>query len=74
MSKLVRKVGYILFVASLSFAAGSRMVMAQQKRAGDPAKDYPNKPIRWIIDFGAGGLSDTLARIVGQKLTEAWDS
>jgi tripartite-type tricarboxylate transporter receptor subunit TctC len=28
--------------------------------------------VRWIIDFGAGGLSDTLARFVGQKLTEAW--
>jgi tripartite-type tricarboxylate transporter receptor subunit TctC len=46
--------------------------MAQQKGAGDPAKDYPNKPVRWIIDGGAGGLSDTIARTVGQKLTEAW--
>ena len=73
MSKLVRKVGWILFVTSLSLAAGSRMGMAQQKGAGDPARDYPNKPVRWIIDFGSGGLSDTLARIVGQKLTEAWN-
>jgi tripartite-type tricarboxylate transporter receptor subunit TctC len=39
---------------------------------GGQAGNYPNKPIRWIIDFGAGGLSDTLSRIVGQKLTEAW--
>ena len=45
---------------------------AAQRKAADPAKDYPNKPVRWIIDFGAGGLSDTLARIVGLKLTEAW--
>ncbi|MCC6534342.1 MAG: tripartite tricarboxylate transporter substrate binding protein [Burkholderiales bacterium] len=43
-----------------------------QARGGDPAQGYPNKPIRWIIDFGAGGLSDTLARTVAQKLTEAW--
>ena len=35
-------------------------------------KDYPNKPVRWIIDFGAGGLSDTLARFVATKLTEVW--
>jgi tripartite-type tricarboxylate transporter receptor subunit TctC len=28
--------------------------------------------VRWIIDFGSGGLSDTLARVVGQKLHEAW--
>jgi len=45
---------------------------AQSAGAADPAKDYPNKPIRWLIDFGAGGLSDTIARTVGQKLTEAW--
>ncbi|MFN0298768.1 MAG: tripartite tricarboxylate transporter substrate binding protein [Burkholderiales bacterium] len=38
----------------------------------DAAKDYPAKPIRWIVDFGAGGLSDTLARILAQRLTESW--
>jgi tripartite-type tricarboxylate transporter receptor subunit TctC len=45
--------------------------VAAQKQA-DPVAEYPNKPIRWIIDFGSGGLSDTLARVVGQKLHEAW--
>lgn len=58
-------------LAALAVAAGA--AMAQTKPAPDPAKNYPMKPIRWIIDFGAGGLSDTLARIVGQKLTEAWN-
>lgn len=38
----------------------------------DAAKDYPSKPIRWIVDFGAGGLSDTLARLVAQRLGDAW--
>jgi tripartite-type tricarboxylate transporter receptor subunit TctC len=32
--------------------------------------DYPNKPIRWIIDFPPAGVSDILTRTVGQKLTE----
>ena len=45
---------------------------AAAQKAADPVKDYPNKPVRWIIDFGAGGLSDTLARIVGTKLAEMW--
>jgi tripartite-type tricarboxylate transporter receptor subunit TctC len=58
--------------AALSLATAGGQVVAQQKNAADPAKDYPRKPIRWIIDFGAGGLSDTLARIVAQKLTDAW--
>lgn len=33
---------------------------------------YPVKPIRIIVPFGAGGPSDLLARTTGQKLTEAW--
>ncbi len=32
--------------------------------------DYPSKPIRFILGFGAGGGTDILARIVAQKLTE----
>jgi tripartite-type tricarboxylate transporter receptor subunit TctC len=34
------------------------------------AADYPNKPIRWIIDFPPAGVSDILTRTVGAKLTE----
>lgn len=40
--------------------------------AQDAAKTYPNKPIRIIVPFAAGGASDTLSRIIGKKLTEAW--
>jgi len=61
-----------MVAAAFSLLSASQNSMAQQKGAADPAQGYPNKPIRWIIDFGAGGLSDTLARIVAQKLTEAW--
>ena len=35
-----------------------------------PAVGYPNKPLRFIIGFGAGGGTDLLARIVAQKLSE----
>jgi len=33
---------------------------------------YPNKAIRFIVAYAAGGANDVLARIVGQKLGEAW--
>src|ERR1051326_8097461 len=33
---------------------------------------YPVKPIRMIVPLSPGGTSDTLARILGQKMTEAW--
>src|SRR5690348_15717593 len=70
-SKHERKPNGLVFLSALLAVALSTPAIAQKKSA-DPAKNYPNKPIRWIIDFGSGGLSDTLARIVGMKLTEAW--
>src|SRR5258706_12213453 len=34
------------------------------------ADSYPAKAVRFIVAFPAGGNSDLVARIVGQKLTE----
>lgn len=34
------------------------------------AQPYPNKPIKFVIPFPAGGGTDIFARTVGQKLTE----
>lgn len=36
------------------------------------AQTYPAKPIRIIAPFPPGGSSDTIARIMATKLTEAW--
>jgi len=35
------------------------------------AQSYPAKPIRFIVPFPPGGGNDTLARLIGQKLTAA---
>jgi tripartite-type tricarboxylate transporter receptor subunit TctC len=40
--------------------------------AADIAADYPAKTIRLIVPFTPGGSTDILARLIGQKLTEAW--
>ena len=34
--------------------------------------EYPDKPIRMIIPFAAGGTTDLLARAIGQHLAQAW--
>jgi tripartite-type tricarboxylate transporter receptor subunit TctC len=34
------------------------------------AEQYPTRPIHWIVAFPAGGANDTVARIIGQYLSE----
>ena len=37
---------------------------------GQTSKDvYPNRPVRMIVPFGAGGPGDIFARLIGQKLS-----
>src|SRR5687768_12284515 len=36
------------------------------------AQDYPVKPIRIVVPFGAGSATDALARTIGPKMTEMW--
>jgi tripartite-type tricarboxylate transporter receptor subunit TctC len=45
---------------------------AAQDAAQDGAKDFPNRPLRIVVPFPAGGPSDVLARMIGQKITEDW--
>ena len=55
----------LLVVATLACATGSAP-------AQDDARSYPNRPIRIVVGFTAGGGNDLLARLIGQKLNEAW--
>jgi tripartite-type tricarboxylate transporter receptor subunit TctC len=34
------------------------------------ALDYPTRPVRFIVGFPAGGATDILARLIGQRLSE----
>src|SRR5438046_4456070 len=45
---------------------------AAQAAFGQGAKNYPDKPVRVIVGYSPGGLPDTIARLVGQKLSERW--
>lgn len=52
----------------LSAALAPSMAAAQ----ADVAKDYPNKPVRFISPFVPGAGTDTTARTLAQKLTDAF--
>jgi tripartite-type tricarboxylate transporter receptor subunit TctC len=56
---MLRKLLAALWLAAM--AAGSAQ-----------AQDYPNKTIRIIAPFAPGGSVDIVARILAQKMTEAW--
>jgi tripartite-type tricarboxylate transporter receptor subunit TctC len=51
-------------------AAGLAMAFAAPAWAQQ--KDYPNRPIRYIVPYSPGGSTTWTSRLVGQRLTEAW--
>ncbi len=57
MKGLVRSLIVLLVMASPAFAQGN----------------WPQKQVRLIVPFPAGGSADTLCRIVGEKLGTAWN-
>ena len=59
----VRRAALICGAALLLPAAGTALAQTAP---------FPVKPIRWIVPYPPGGTSDFLARLIGQKLTEAW--
>ncbi len=56
----------------LCMALVATALAAATASAQDRPDGYPNRPIKMVVPFPAGGPSDVLARMIGQKMTEDW--
>ena len=64
MQRLQRHGVAIIVVASALLAPAPDCAQAQQH--------FPTKPIRLVASTTAGSQPDTIARMIGQKITESW--
>ncbi|MCF8165675.1 MAG: tripartite tricarboxylate transporter substrate binding protein [Rhodoferax sp.] len=62
----LKKIGlFIAFVIGI-FSVTTSQLFAQS------SVSYPDKPITIVVPYPPGGFNDTLGRIVGKKLSDAW--
>ena len=55
----------------ISIALAVPLVLAAGEACAQAA-DYPARPIRFVVPFAPGGSTDTVARLIAQKMTEQW--
>lgn len=53
----------LLSISACTFSAAVRTA---------ESKDWPNRPVRILVPFAAGGNSDFIARVIAQRLSEAF--
>ena len=61
---------WFLARVAASIAAGGAVGTASAQSYRDQAADWPTKPIKYVVPFSPGGVSDGVARLIAQHLTD----
>ena len=62
------------FFATLAgLALGAGIVVYSGNALAQDKDSYPNKPVRLIVPFPAGQATDIIARLIGERLSRAWN-
>src|SRR5947199_4094461 len=56
-------IGFIRIALCVAFSAVAATATAQ---------NYPSGPVKLIVPIPAGGVTDVMARVIGQRLQEMW--
>jgi tripartite-type tricarboxylate transporter receptor subunit TctC len=56
---------------AIAFAVWSALLICAAD-AQERADSFPSRSIKIVVPFPAGGPSDVLARMIGQKMSEDW--
>src|SRR5664279_176939 len=64
--RMMKAIGLMaIILAGFAFAAPA-------SRAQEKAQDWPNRPVRVVVPFGAGGAADRLGRIAADHLSRTF--
>jgi tripartite-type tricarboxylate transporter receptor subunit TctC len=69
MMRATSVVSFLISPTAALIAAAAGIALAALPSV---AAEYPERPIRIIVGFAAGGAPDTLARVVGDQLAQDW--
>ena len=58
---------------SRRFATAAALLAITAACGPATAQGYPTKPVRFVVASGAGGSTDGLARIIGERLSQGWN-